>query len=505
MSERIAKVKSLILHGRDAAPVCVEALVTTPGIGIHLVGLPDREVKESLLRVCTALQAAGFSVPGVKIVINITPSLQGSTAEPLLGGGTAGLDAAIAVALLEASGQAGNSFFSDAPDKYVVGEIGLDGSLREVPGTLSFIRKAVSAPGAPLLFLPRAGIPAGWEGLVGAGRNQVVAVGNITDLVACTRDSYAIDEGVRDAATTDAPRINHTDFLSVPGYGKVKRTMQIAAAGGFDIALVGEGSDGKNGTFARMFAQLLRDSLRGTAFDHSTGAALNASALGRYGATAGLGFFPVAEMYPGSNINSAICGAACAYNGVLALSDVSDISKSVVEALRGVHEQGAVTISRLRDRVSWPAAFSLFISSDKAPVTDDPNDKVRDKVRRLCGGDQLWCWTDNDNGNVCKLTTADAASLVRKAVERQVQRQDGRLNADLSAKELEEFCLDKDGRSHKAFLQKIFSAVGLSASVYYDVLRTARTIADLDGAEHVDETHLCEAVAYKAGDRTTAA
>ena len=506
MSERIAKVKSLVLCGRDAVEVCVEAQITSPGIGIHLVGLPDREVKESLLRVCTALQAAGFSVPGAKIVINITPMPQGAGSNPLLGGGTTGLDAAMAMAILEASGETDNTFFTDTtPVKYVIGGLWLDGKLRKVPGALSFIRKAVSDPGAPLLFLPREGIPAGWEGLVGGGCDQVVAVGNITGLVACSRNSYAVLEGVKDAATTDAPRMEYTDFLSTPGYGRVKRVMQVAAAGGFDVALAGGDLNSRNNAFARMFAQLLRDSFLGTSFEHRTDAAVNASALGRYDATAALGFFPVAEIFPGSGINDTIYGAACAHNGVLAIKDVTDMSKSVVEALRGVHEQGTVTVSRLRGRVTWPAAFSLVIGFDRAPVINDPDDKVRGAVSRLCGGDQLWCYGSDSDRDYCPLTTADAAAAVRRAVERQVRRQGERLNADLSAKELEGFCLDKDGRSQQPFLQKIFSAVGLSASVYYDVLRTARTIADLDGAEHVDETHLCEAVAYKAGDRTTAA
>lgn len=503
MSERIAKVKSFILRGRDAVEVCVEAQVTRPGVGIHLLGLADREVKESLLRVCTALQSADFSIPGAKIVINITPAPQGAGSNLLFGGGTSGLDAAIAVAILEASGQTDNTFFTDTTlVKYVVGELALNGKLREVPGMLSFIRKVVTDPDTPLLFLPQKGIPAGWEDLVGGGCDQVVAVDNIVNLVACSRNSYAVLEGVKDAATTNAPRMEYTDFLSVPGYGRVKRTMQIAAAGGFDIVLMGEDLNGRNGQFARMFAQLLHDSFLGTAFDHRTDAAVNASVLGRYDATAGLGFFPVAAISSYSNINSTIFGAACAHNGVLALADVSDISRSVIEALRGVHEEKTLTVSRLRDQVTWPASFSLVVSSGRTPVISDPDDKVRGAVSRLCGGDQLWCYQSDSDKDYCPLTTANAAAAVRKAVERQVQRQDVRLNADLSAKELEKFCADKDGRSQHDFLQKIISAVGLHASDSYEILRTARTIADLEGSEHVSETHICEAVSCKAGNRT---
>lgn len=503
MSEKttIAKVKSLVLHGRDAVEVTVEAGVTHPGIGIHLVGLADREVKESLLRVRTALQSCGFSVPGAKIIINITPALPGSSSDPLLGGGVTGLDAAIAVAILEASGQTGNSFFSNSPDKYVVGELGLDGGLRSVPGTLSFIRKAVNAPYTPMLFLPQRGIPDGWEGLVGGGCDQVVAVRNIVDLVACSRNSYAVEEGVWNAATADDPRTECTDFLSVPGYGRVKRVMQVAAAGGFDIALVGKRLNRMIGTFARMFAQLLRDSFRGTPFDHRTDAAINASVLGRYGEAAALGFFPVTEIYPDSGLNSAISGAAYAHNGVIALGDVSDFKKSVIEALRGVHEDCMLTISTLRHKVTYPASFSLLLGSDRAPVSGDPSDKVRDAVKRLCGGDQLWCWESDSDKDHCLLTTADAAAAVRKAVERQTQRQEGRLNADLTPKELDSCCFGKEGQDCQAFIQKVFCGVGLPATDYYEVLRTARTIADLDGCEHVTENHICEAVGFKTGDR----
>ena len=216
----LTTIKSVKLIGIDAVPVSVECDLT-PGIGIHLVGLADAAVKESLLRTVTALQSLGYRIPGKKIVINLAPA-------DLRKDGT-GYDLPIALGLLSASQQ---EDFKNTEDILVYGELALDGKVRDIPGAVNIIDYA-EKNGNPAVILP-AGCAR--ETLPFINRTKVYAVDSLADAVKVLTEKDSEGLLVQNRIYPETPERAYTDFKDIPGAFGAKRALEIAAAGGLGRA-----------------------------------------------------------------------------------------------------------------------------------------------------------------------------------------------------------------------------------------------------------------------------
>jgi len=453
--EKITKAHSFILAGTDAVPVTVECAVT-PGIGIHIVGLADTAVKEALLRTVTALQACGYRIPGKKVIINIAPVASDAAR------GISGLDAAIAAALLAASGQEDLPLLEEA---VIAGELALDGRMRAIAGCLP-AADMMTSRGDTMLVVPSmtekeaTALDRYWPG------TKAYAAGSLRDLVSILR-------GNGDAYTVTTP-IDAEDGGRLPEgclSENILRGLTIAAAGGFDVLLDTDDMQTPNA-----LASILPDvDEKAVAMIYSAAGRPQPSQhapLRRVQATAStmalLGGGP--DTAPGQ--------VTLAHGGVLCIDDAEVLPKTLAEALRFVHEDGAVTLKRLRTTVTMPARFTLVLRTKGRQSTHLAQLEER-MIRVLPGADAT-------------PVTRQCLDAARDAVAAARVRQQGRggLNATTPAADLH------SGKDLEDLAGRLIAALGISALRYTMLLRVARTIADIDGKDDVDSAALAEAAAY---------
>ena len=502
--------------GIDAVPVTVEVNITL-GVGIHLVGLADAAVKESLLRTVTALQAKGFHVPGMKIVINLAPAdlhKQGS-----------GYDLPIALGVIAASGQ---RVFPTLEKYLIMGELGLDGSIRPVSGTL------------PMVELARR---QGFRGCILPEESALEAV-DCTGVdvfgVRTLEDVLMILEGAEDPselliwnteryrrALEEAahPQRTYMDFADIIGQSGAKRGVEIACAGGHNLMLVGAPGSGKSS-----IAKALAGILPPMTLEESAVTSKVYSVAGRSSGT--LGFIrqrpfrsphisasKAALLGGGSGDNILPGEVSLATNGVLFLDEFCEAPKSALEALRGPLEDRKVTISRLKAKVEYPASFMLVAASNPCPCgyygegdrcTCTPGQRMT-YLSKLSGpimdriDIQLWMHPVETSALVRggkSEPSADVAARVLKAREIQRKRFAGSgifCNAEMSSKQLEKFCPLDD--ACKDLLENIIDKMGLSARAFTRIIKIARTIADLADTPQIRPEHLSEAALYRFLDR----
>ena len=502
--------------GIDAVPVLVEVNITL-GVGIHLVGLADAAVKESLLRTVTALQAKGFHIPGRKMVINLAPAdlhKQGS-----------GYDLPIALGIIAASGQ------REMPDldKYLImGELGLDGSIRGVSGTLPMVELAIRR---------------GYRGCILPAESALEAV-DYTGIsifgVQTLEDVLLILEGREDPSelliwntecyrrareASDRPARDYMDFADIIGQEGAKRGVEIASAGQHNVLLIGAPGSGKSS-----IAKALAGILPPMSVEESAITSKVYSVAGR--ASGGLGFLrtrpfraphisasKAALLGGGSGDNILPGEVSLATNGVLFLDEFFEAPKSTLEALRSPLEDRKVTVSRLKAKVEYPASFMLVAASNPCPCgyygegdrcTCTPGQRML-YLSRLSGpimdriDIQLWMHpvetADLIRGRKGE-PSEEIARRVRKAREIQRKRFAGSgifCNSEMSARQLEKFCPLDD--ACKQVLEQIIDRLGLSARAYTRIIKIARTIADLAGSPVILPVHLSEAAQYRFLDR----
>ena len=504
--------------GIDAVKVTVEIDIDR-GIGIHLVGLADVAVKESLLRTTTALEALGFHIPGKKIVINLAPG-------DLRKNGS-GYDLPIAVGIIAASGQ------RDLPRAghfILMGELGLDGSVRPIPGALPFAEMA-RQEGFEGIILPAE------SALEAAAFREMQVYG-----VAGLGDVVRILEGREDCrdlliwntlrykkvhrARLAAPRREAgVDFADIIGQEGAKRGVEIAAAGGHNIIMVGAPGAGKS-SLAKALAGILPPMSREEALVTSK----IYSVAGKGSPQDGLICLrPFRAPHYSASMAALVGGGAgdniqpgevsLAHGGVLFLDEVGQMPKSVLEALRGPIEDRMVSISRLKSKVEFPASFMLVTASNPCPCgyygegdrcTCTPTQR-QSYLSKLSGPIMdridLHVWMHPVPAekilNARKAESSEAvAARVLKARLTQTQRfaPDGpATNAEMSTRQIEQFCtLDENCRST---LERLMTKMGFSMRAYFRIIRVARTIADLEGAADIRPEHLLEAASYRFLDR----
>jgi len=528
LSYMLVSVTGAKCLGLDAHQVTVEVDICS-GVGIHLVGLADTAVKESLLRIVTALQALGFHVPGRKIVINLAP------ADMLKKGG--GYDLPIAVGIIAASEQRSLPLVGDF---LIMGELGLDGSVRDIRGAISFAEMARER-GMKGCILP-----------VGSALETVQVDGIPVYGVSSLEEALKVLEGVpcdgmlargrlaQAAFETGEKEPDYMDFSEIIGQQSAKRGIEIAAAGGHNVIMIGPPGSGKS-SLAKACAGILppmskEESLVTTKIYSVAGRGVPRGGLiTRRPVRAPHYSVSLPAMIGGGSGDNIMPGeVSLAHNGILFLDEFNQSPKSVIEALRGPLEDRRVTVSRLKSRVAYPSSFMLvaaanpcpcgywgegdrctctvaqrqnYLSRLSGPILDRID--IQLPVRSLSAAELL----GRGEGRK-RETSAQVAARVAMAREIQKRRFDGTgifCNAEMNSRQLDIFCpLSEDCR---IMMEKLIDRLGLSARAYTRIIKVARTIADLsaavmgDGVESVHNApalmpeHIAEAAGYRFLDR----
>lgn len=501
--------------GIDAVPVTVEIDITT-GLGIHLVGLADAAVKESLLRTITALQSMGFRIPGKKIVINLAPADMHKRGS--------GYDVPIALGIIAASGQ------RELPllEKFIImGELGLDGGIREVPGALPIVELAMKESLLGCILPAGSALEA-----VEYDSVDVYGVTTLDDVLRILSGEELCDDLLvkniaekRSPQEADRPQ-DIMDFSEIIGQEAAKRGLEIAAAGGHNVVMIGSPGSGKS-SLAKAMAGILPP----MNLEESIQTSMIYSVAGKGGRTGRLmRQRPFRAPHYSASITALLGGGSdnilpgeisLAHNGVLFIDEFCEAPKKVLEVLRAPMEDRKVTISRLKSKVEYPADFMLVAASNPCPCgyygdgdrcTCTPNQRLS-YISKLSGPimDRIDIQLMVSRVDARMLvnrkpgqSSAEIAARVLKAREIQRARfaESGEgifCNASMNNRQTEMFCpLSSDCKS---LLERIIERMGLSARACSRIIRLARTIADLAGIPDILPEHISEAAGYRFLDK----
>ena len=497
----LAIIHSRAQLGIEAPAVTVEVHLTNGLPGLSIVGLPETAVKEAKDRVRSALINANFDYPVRRITVNLAPADL-----PKEGGR---YDLAIALGILCASGQ----LPPGSVEGYeVIGELALSGALRPVPGVLP---AAVQArQWQRTLLLPLANVH---EALLVAGA-RVRAADHLLGVCAHLAGAELLPEPTALPAADDAG--DHPDLADVRGQYQAKRALEVAAAGGHNLLMVGPPGTGKtmlasrlsgllpplNGDEQLQVAAIQSVSLSGFRSEHWARRPFRSPHHTASGvALVGGGSTP----RPGE--------ISLAHAGVLFLDELPEFDRRVLEVLREPLESGQICISRASRQVTYPARFQLIAAMNPCPCGyhGDASGRCRcgpEQIRRYQGRisgpllDRLDLHVEVGALRAEELTDrgppGEASALVRARVlaarARQEQRA-GKVNALLGAAELEQYCRLSD--ANRQLMEGALTRLGLSARAYHRVLRVARTLADLQGCERLERAHLLESLGYRKQER----
>jgi magnesium chelatase family protein len=501
----LAVLHSRALSGFDAPPVEVEVNLAGGLPAFNLVGLPETEVKESRDRVRAAIQNAQFEFPARRITVNLAPAD--------LPKESARFDLPIALGVLAATGQIPKDTLSDYE---FAGELALTGDLRPIRGALAMTLKA-HRDGRAFVLPAESALEAA---LV---RNAVVhPAKSLLAVCAHLAGREALPRCI--AAESAAHDDNEVDLSDVRGQAGAKRALEVAAAGGHSLLMIGPPGTGKS-MLAQRLPSLLpalceNDALESAAIQSLTGSFRQ----GEWGRR------PYRAPHHTASAVALVGGGSdprpgeisLAHHGVLFLDELPGWDRKVLEGLREPIESGRIHISRAARQATFPARFQFVAAMNPCPCgyLGHHSGKCR------CTPDQIARYRGRISGPLIDridlqievpALPADALSMARggnharlessaivrervaRASERQVSRQ-GKANALLQPREIERWCaLDDDG---EALIKNAFARLSLSARAYHRILKVARTIADLAASDKLAARHVAEAISYRRLDRT---
>jgi len=499
----LAKVSGVTILGIDGYLVEVEVDVAQGLPNLDIVGLPDAAVREARERVRSAVKNCDLNIPNKRITVNLAPA-------DLRKEG-AGFDLAIAVALLAASQQLDEELLRDTA---FVGELSLDGTVRPVPGALPMAIACRKAGKRLVLPLANASEAMLVEGL------EIIPVTSLTDLLAVLlghKNPSAVSE------TEQRAKVHQLDFKDIAGQEQAKRALEVAAAGGHNVLLVGPPGSGKT-LMARHLPTILppmhrEEALEVTKIYSVAGLLVERGSLVAerpfrsphhsisYGGLIGGGRIP----QPGE--------VSLSHHGVLFLDELPEFSKRVLEQLRQPLEDGKVTISRVNATLSYPAEIMLvaamnpcpcgYLGDKLKPCTCSPGEVSRYQARisgPLLDRIDIQLHVPRlEYDELSARTGGETSATIRARVVAARELQEHNLrdyrifsNARMQHRHLRKLRLSEGAEK---LLKNAFIKLALSARAHDRILKVARTIADLAMSEIIEAVHIAEAISYRTLDR----
>ncbi len=501
----LSKVYSLGFRGIEGFDVCVEVDVSGGLPSFNIVGLPDTNIKEARDRVLSAIKNSGFEVPSKKIIVNLSPSDVKKTGTHY--------DLPIALGILVATYLHNINLIRVA----FIGELALDGEIKAVNGVLPMLISMKEKN-----IFEKVIIPYGNEREAFLSKVDFYVAKTLKDVFLFVKGEIELSKP--DIKTDDIfEKKEDIDMSDVKGQRYAKRAIEIAAAGFHNIIMIGSPGSGKSMLSKRIptiLPPMSEEEILETTKIYSV-AGLNKGKL--------ISQRPFREPHHtvsdialiGGGTNPRPGEISLAHNGVLFLDEFAEFSRSAIEALRQPLESGKITISRVKDSITYPARFLLVASANPCPcgylghpikqcictpvqvkkyrakLSGPILDRIDIHIEVSPVKFEEWSRSDKKEEN-----SKEIYERIKKAIEIQFRRfQTIRFNSSMTTKEIKKYCSVEDGGY--AMLENVMDKMGYSARSIDKIMKIARTIADIEGDEIIRKKHLIEAIHYRILDKNT--